>query len=95
MYQEGSFRLHEDMYLPNGDIVLRTNTDFGDEDDAVLFRVDSVYLSRQSPVFRSMLPSSSKTKAKETYDGVRVVRMSDDWYELGQLLSAMYDIKCV
>ena len=81
---------HESLYLSDGDIVLAA-VKLGSPIVTVLFRVDKVYLSRTSPVFRSMLSLPSTPSVNEMYDGVPRVDLPDDSDDLACLLAALYD----
>ena len=79
---------HSTLYLADGDVVLaapRSAT------VTVLFRVDKVYLARNSPVFRSMFTLPSDPGINEMYDGVPRVQLVDDADDLARLLAALYD----
>ncbi|KAI0341740.1 hypothetical protein BDW22DRAFT_1331839 [Trametopsis cervina] len=83
---------HPTVYFPDGDIVLCANLKASD--GLRVFRVDRVYLTRNSPVFRDMLSLSSPPAHghhPEVYDGVSVVRLPDDADDLGNLLGLLYN----
>jgi len=79
---------HPKLYFADGDIVLSS-----DSPDRVttFYRVDRLYLSRQSVVFEEILCVPTSLPPEETYDGVAWVRMPDTTEELDKLLSAIYD----
>ena len=82
---------HPSIYFPDGDIVLCATTKTSDI--VRMFRVDRVYLTRNSPVFRDMLSLASPPghgHNTELYDGVAVVRLPDDADDLANLLSLLY-----
>ena len=79
---------HESMYLSDGDVVLAAEQY---PTTTVLFRVDKIYLARNSAVFRSMFTLPDRPSVNELYDGVPKVRLSDDADDLARLLAALYD----
>ena len=79
---------HESLYLPDGDVVLAAPQS---PTTTVLFRVDKIYLSRNSPAFRSMFSLPSVPCVNELYDGVPKVQLPDDADDLARLLAALYD----
>ncbi|KAI0791169.1 hypothetical protein C8Q75DRAFT_61827 [Abortiporus biennis] len=52
------------------------------------FRVDSIFLSRHSPVFKDMF-SIPRPPALETFDGAPLVRLSDSANDVEKLLNAL------
>ena len=83
---------HPTVYFPDGDIVLCAATKTSDS--LLLFRVDRVYLTRNSSVFRDMLSLSSPPAhghTTEMYDGASVMRLPDDADDLGNVLSLLYN----
>ena len=82
---------HPTIYFPDGDIVLCASNKASDI--LRMFRVDKVYLTRNSPVFRDMLSLASPPghgHQTETYDGAAVVRLPDDAEDLASLLTLLY-----
>ncbi len=80
---------HSTLYLPDGDVVLAAMRPA--TVTTVLFRVDKIYLARNSPVFRSMFTLPSYPGINEMYDGVPRVQLADDADDLARLLAALYD----
>ena len=83
-----SFVRHPTLYFADGDVTLCAAKSCG-----VLqaFRVDRVYLSRNSPVFREMLSPASAHNMTELFDGVPLLRLADDADELASLLELLYN----
>lgn len=82
-------RHHPSFYLPHGDLVLVPLT--SENRPSKLFRVHRGILSYNSPVFSGMLTLPGSPLATEIYDGVPLVRMSDDEEDVVILLKALYD----
>lgn len=83
-----SHEKHPSLYFPDGDIVLSAPTASG---VSLVFRVDRVYLTRNSPVLRDMLsPASSSHLPTELFDGVQLLRLADDAHQLANLLELLY-----
>jgi hypothetical protein len=78
---------HPTLYFPDGDVALCAAKSCG-----VLqaFRVDRVYLIRNSPVLREMLSPLSVNTMTELFDGVPMLRLADDAEELASLLELLY-----
>ncbi|TCD64064.1 hypothetical protein EIP91_004572 [Steccherinum ochraceum] len=78
---------HRRLYFADGDIVLSS---VSAKMKTTMYKVDKIYLSRQSEVFQGMftMPASST----DLYDGVPWVRMPDPTEELSPLLEALYDV---
>lgn len=94
LLSDGHTKIERDptVYFPDGDIVLCALTKASDA--LQLFRVDRVYLTRNSPVFREMLSLSSPPghgHTTEMYDGATVMRLPDDADDLGNVLSLLYN----
>ena len=85
---EMEFVRHESLYLTDGDVVLSA---LRSPTVTVLFRVDKVYLSRNSPVFRSVFTLPPNPPVNEIYDGVARVHLTDNADDLARLLAALYD----
>jgi hypothetical protein len=86
------FERHSTAYFPDGDIVLCARRK--SFDTLCMFRVDRVYLTRNSSVFRDMLSVSSPPghgDTPEMYDGVPVIRLPDDADDLGNVLGLLYN----
>lgn len=79
---------HASLYFPDGDIVLCAPRANG---DVLAFRIDRVYLTRSSPVFRDLLSPPSAGNMTEAFDGAPVLRLSDDAAELANLLELLYN----
>ena len=58
----------------------------------MLFRVDKVYLARNSPIFKDMFSFTPGQEAQDTYDSVPRVNLTDSAEDLQSLLAAMYNI---
>lgn len=85
---------HPSLYFPDGDIALSAKTAAG---VTQIFRVDRIFLSRHSEVFRDMFAvSSDKSSGAETYDGVPLVVMprEDVAEDVHTLLDVIYNIEC-
>ncbi|THH31943.1 hypothetical protein EUX98_g2220 [Antrodiella citrinella] len=80
---------HPKLYFEDGDIVL--SSDSADQ-VTTFYRVDKIYLSRQSIVFQEMLGVPMSVSPGEMYDGVAWVRMPDPTDELEKLLLALYNV---
>lgn len=74
---------HNDLYFPDGNLVLIT--------DRKAFRVHSGILARHSEVFRDMLTVAGSAESEERYDGTPVVHMIDAAEDLELLLKMLYD----
>lgn len=79
---------HSSLYLEDGDVVLAAAQS---PTVTILFRVDKVYLARNSPVFRSMFSLPDSPSVNEIYDGAPRVQLTDDPNDLARLLAALYD----
>lgn len=79
---------HPTLYFLDGDIVLYATKPSG---DVQAFRVDRVYLTRSSPVFRELLSTPSASNMTEAFEGAPVLRLSDDAIELANLLELLYN----
>ncbi len=82
---------HESLFLPDGDIVLAAPTTRSPERRTVLFRVDKIFLSRHSPIFRDMLSFTPGEGPHDVYDDLPRVDLTDAAEDLGSLLAAMYN----
>ena len=78
---------HPTLYFPDGDLVLCATKPCG---TLQAFRVDRVYLTRNSPVLRDMLAPAAASNMTETFDGVPLLRLADDANELSSLLELLY-----
>lgn len=83
---------HPTLYFEDGDVVL--SSDSADH-VTTFYRVDKIYLSRQSVVFQEMFGMPMNPSPAEMYDGVAWVRMPDPTEELEVLLSALYNVAYV
>ena len=86
------------LYFPTGDIVLCAASTcsipgFKDERrEEHYFRVDTVFLSRHSPVFADMLTFPPVADGVEMYDGAPLVRLvGDDASAVRDMLDFMYN----
>lgn len=84
---------HPTIYFADGDIVLCATAKGSDV--LHMFRVDKIYLTRNSPVFREMLslssPGGSTHGTGEIYDGSPLIRLPDDANDLASLLGLLYN----
>ncbi|KAF7791802.1 hypothetical protein EIP86_002826 [Pleurotus ostreatoroseus] len=87
-----SLQRHPSLYLDDGDIVLAAPSTSPAKRQTMLFRVDKVYLARNSPIFKDMFSFSPGQEAQDTYDGVPRVNLTDSAEDLESLLAAMYNI---
>lgn len=83
---------HETLFLDDGDIVLAASTTQRPERRTILFRVDKIFLSRYSPIFKDMLSFDPGQGPHDTYDGAPRVNLTDGAEDLGSLLGAMYNV---
>ena len=76
------------IYHAHGDIAILSLPN--DEGVITAFKIDKIYLSRNSAVFEGMvgLPSMEES---EKFDGVPLVRLQDTAEQLGDFLEALYD----
>jgi len=81
------FQKHPSLYFKDGDIDIRCPSELG---PPIMFRVDKVFLSRHSPIFRDML-SLPLTPQIETHDGAPLVDIPDDAQDMEGLLNAVYN----
>ncbi|EKM54133.1 uncharacterized protein PHACADRAFT_145778 [Phanerochaete carnosa HHB-10118-sp] len=86
---------HAELYYPDGDIVLSAKLETATPLTLVVFRVDKLFLSRHSEVFRGMFEVVSGEKAQESYDGVPVLCMPDRGEDLAMLIEVIYSPVCV
>lgn len=84
---EPQFIHHETLYFPDGDIILSVPK----HNDTVALRLHRFMLSHHSSVFRDMFSLPPNSQVNETYDGVPVVRMSDDCEHLTKAIGALYN----
>lgn len=92
MPSERKSRRHDSLYLPTGDITLLAVDPKENED--VLFRVHSTLLAHYSPVFSDMFSApmvASDLNVNETYDGVPLIRIPDDFSPFEVLLKVICD----
>ena len=84
----------EDQYhtylAPDGDVVLSLRGQEGFK-GRILYRVDKVILSRQSPVFAGLFSIPYDGSVNEELDGLPVVRLDDGFEAMGRLLRFLYD----
>ncbi|TCD67166.1 Ras GTPase [Steccherinum ochraceum] len=75
----------EDMWVPDGDIVLRT--------DNTLFRVSKAFLCQHSPIFDDLfdIPLPAVLEEGDAYDGCPVVQVFDPADHLRCFLKGLYD----
>ncbi|KAG2130314.1 uncharacterized protein EDB93DRAFT_1094950 [Suillus bovinus] len=77
---------HDSLYLFDGNIILMAPTKAG---GTTLFRVHQSILSNHSPIFANMLKSSISDEG-QMYDGIRLVRLTDDAEEIESLFKLIY-----
>ncbi|KIP05782.1 hypothetical protein PHLGIDRAFT_44007, partial [Phlebiopsis gigantea 11061_1 CR5-6] len=77
---------HPTLYFAHGDLVL--SADKGTT--RVMFCVNKSTLAHYSPVFADMFGLPSKQDVNETYEGVPVVHLHDEYEDLETFLSALY-----
>ena len=80
------------VYFDDGDIVLSVKDE---EQHTVLYRVDTKFLSRHSPVFAGMFELPAPSGLNEEHDGALVVHLDDNQKALEDLLSFIYHPVCV
>ncbi|KAH7910070.1 hypothetical protein BJ138DRAFT_1153834 [Hygrophoropsis aurantiaca] len=90
MVMEDPFHKHESLYLSDGNIAISAPRASGGE---MVFRVHQSMLAMHSKIFADMfsLPQSDEA---EKYDGVPLVRLSDDSEGFEGVLKAMYHHQC-
>ena len=88
---DASLQRHQSLYFDDGDIVLAAHTK-RQPASTVLFRVDKIFLARNSPIFRDMLSFSPGQGPQDTYDGVPRVEFTDEAEDLQGLLGAIYNV---
>ena len=76
------------VYFNDGDIVLSVKDE---EEHTVLYRVDTKFLSRHSPVFAGMFELPTPEGVNEEHDGVPIVHLEDNQKALEDLLSFIYN----
>ncbi|KAI0069785.1 hypothetical protein K474DRAFT_1564560, partial [Panus rudis PR-1116 ss-1] len=80
------------LYFQDGDIALAVP--ISTEGSQRVFKVDKVYLTRNSSVFADMADMFSAPQSNigvnETYDGVPLVELSDDADDWEMMLSVLY-----
>jgi hypothetical protein len=81
---------HPILYLNDGNVILAALTASG---ETQLFCVHQSFLSAQSSVFADMfsLPVPNPVTHNEIYNGLPLVRMSDNAEDVESLLKALYD----
>ena len=84
---------HPTLYFPDGDIVISA-TSAKDKNRIIFFRLDEIYLSRHSSVFKDMLSLPSDASTNAHYDGVPHVHLPDSAEDLGGLFGAIYIYIC-
>ena len=92
-HQDIQSKRHPTWYYSDGDIVLRAQSEKESPPSTfVLFRVDKLFLSRHSEVFRDMFTVASSNNVEESYDGAPLVQMAGDKAEdLAMLIEVIYD----
>ena len=96
MLQEMQMNRHPSLYYTDGDIILSAQAEAESPPILVLFRVDKLFLSRHSDVFRDMFAVAPSENVEEHYDGVPLVQMPQDKAEdLALLIEVIYDPPCV
>lgn len=88
-----SLKHHDALYFPDGDIVLSADVTKGISRSTILLRVHRFMLSHNSVIFRDMFSVPTNPEVNEVYDGVSVVRMSDNGEDLACLIGALYDLE--
>ena len=84
---------HPTLYFEDGDIVL--SSEATKTQVTTFYRVDKVYLSRQSIIFQEMFMLPMEPSPADMYDGCPWIRMPDSTEDLQMLLGAMYDVSYV
>ena len=59
--------------------------------DGTPFKVHQSLLSQKSEVFRDMFTLPTPTNIEDLMDGTPVVHMSDNWEDLSDVLTALYN----
>ncbi|KAG1736289.1 hypothetical protein EDD22DRAFT_787519 [Suillus occidentalis] len=77
---------HDSLYLFDGNIVLTAPTKSG---GTTVFRVHQSMLSNHSPIFANMLKTPVRDEV-QMYDGIRLVRLTDDAEEIESVFKLMY-----
>jgi hypothetical protein len=77
---------HDSLYLFDGNIVLMAPTKSG---GTTIFRVHQSMLSNHSPIFANMLKTPVSDEV-QMYDGIRLVRLTDDAEEIESVFKLMY-----
>lgn len=92
MDEEIQTKRHPTLYYSDGDIVLSAQSETESPPAMVLFRVDKLFLSRHSDIFRDMFAVVSSDNMEERYDDAPLVRMPGDKAEdLAMLIEVIYD----
>lgn len=78
---------HPALYFAHGDLVLSANKG----STRVMFCVNKSILAHYSPVFADMLGLPPKQDVNETYEGLPVVHLHDDYEDLEAFLLALYN----
>jgi hypothetical protein len=77
---------HDSLYLFDGNIVLMAPTKSG---GTTIFRVHQSMLFNHSPIFANMLKAPVSDEV-QMYDGIRLVRLTDDAEEIESVFKLMY-----
>jgi hypothetical protein len=78
-------KTHDSLYLLDGNIVLLAINNAG---VCMVFRVHKSVLSKNSPVFETML--TLPALSSEVYDGIPLVQLQDGAEEVESLLRVLY-----
>ena len=76
------------VFFDDGDIILSVQDE---ENCQVLYRVDTKFLARHSPVFSGMFSLPPAPGVNEELDGVPIVHLTDDQKALEDLLQFIYN----
>ena len=86
-YEETQYRTD---LAPDGDVFLSFSGPEGSK-GRILYRVDKVILSRQSPVFAGLFSIPYEGSVNEEFEGLPVVRLDDNFEPMERLLRFLYD----
>lgn len=90
----GSRKHHTALYFLDGDLILEATSSLSENATSsfVLFRIHRWLLAHHSPIFRDMLslPYPRSAGTDEIYDGVSVVKLTDDARDVESLLQILY-----
>ena len=76
------------VYFDDGDIVLSVKDE---EQDEVLYRIDTKFLARHSPVFATMFSLPFAPGVNEEHEGVPIVHLDDEQAALEDLIRFIYN----